>query len=95
MRSVPAGHVLRYDYIDLRKTHVCFEEYGGQYLPAIEKYVQVLSDLGQGAQLADAPFGEWEWGRSRFTVKDGRHRMIALQIAGFAIVLVCWLERVS
>jgi hypothetical protein len=88
---VPAGHVLVYGYVD--DANIAFEHYGGTYLPAVQKYIDIIANLGNGAQLADAPFGRWVG--ERFVIQDGRHRRIAYLVLGYREVLVRWLEPVA
>jgi hypothetical protein len=85
---VPAGKTIKYGYVPHQR--VVFEQYGGTYLPAIEKHLHVVVNLGAGAQPLDCPFGYWR--DDLFVICDGRHRYMALLIAGFHTILVRWQE---
>lgn len=84
---VPAGMILKTGYVNF--ANVTFEQFGGNYLPAVEKYVQRYADSGGGAQDSDCPFGYWRG--ETFVIQNGRHRLIALLICGYADFLVSWI----
>jgi hypothetical protein len=87
-KVMPPGKMFKYGYI--HHGLIRFQDYGGLYLPAVQKYLETIVDLGGGFQLAECPVGRWEEGS--FVIMDGRHKYCALVIAGFEYLLVRWVE---
>jgi hypothetical protein len=85
---VPPGKVLRYGYVEHGR--IGFNQYGGIYLPAVQRHLDALVNIGGGAQPSECPYGRWDG--ERFVILDGRHRYTAAVIAGFRHLLVRWLE---
>lgn len=82
---IPAGYLPVYEYVPLDRIRVASP--GQLHLPTIEEKHKAVVNSG-GAQLHVAPFGDWEG--DTFVVRDGRHALEALRIAGFSQHILVW-----
>jgi hypothetical protein len=85
--SVPEGHIVRTDYVQIEKIRMaCRERMAvGDVDRAYQKVLQ------QGAGTAwPPPYGRWEG--ETFLLLDGRHEFIASLMLGKTHLLVAWVE---
>lgn len=99
-QAIPAGYVPAYGYVELSRVEVASA--GPLHLPAVAAWHDrirsvALTAPGPGPNapqlLEAAPFGEWSG--DQFRLLDGRHRLEALRIAGFAWILCWWLAKAT